>query len=302
MKPATSFTRRNDVLRCPRRFHYRYIADGPHLEDLRRLTSVRELGGHVIHSVLADIVRRIGDGERISDQTNAVREALREFNLVVTKSVALRPGILLGGLQLAESYNDVDCRAEIGGWKEIIPVAIENGIRLMHYFQFRGKKDGYDLQAEQRVQFHHRGRDHRFVIDALITERSTGTSVIDWKTHSITDKDLNQVSLYQKYLVECRHLPPTRIFGFAVDLLHEQVVEHHYRRIEDMFGGHRIPSRTPGLLPRSTGRATNPYPATPSIAACSICPFARVCDSAAISPSASERDMTPLSIGETHGI
>jgi hypothetical protein len=219
---------------------------------------------------------------------------------VVKQSIALRPGILLGGLQLAESYNDVDCRAEIDDWQEIIPVAVENGIRLMHYFNFWGnKKDDYDLQAEQRVQFRHRGRDHRFVIDALIGERSTGTSVIDWKTHSITDKDLAQVTLYQKYLLEFRHIPPTRIFGFAVDLLHERVTEHHYRQIEHTYAPNAIGPRRLSLLPRSNAPATDRYPALPSVAACSICPFATVCSSAAISSIAPDCDSRLLTLRGT---
>lgn len=70
------------MLRCPRRFFYRYRADRtPHLNGLVNLMSVRELGGHAVHSVLANAVRRIAGGERISDQTDVVREALGLFNL-----------------------------------------------------------------------------------------------------------------------------------------------------------------------------------------------------------------------------
>ena len=88
MKPSTSFTQQQTMLRCPRRFFYRYKADrNLELAGLANLMSVRELGGHAIHLVLANAVRRIAGGDRISDQTDVVREALGLFKDVYKRQV-----------------------------------------------------------------------------------------------------------------------------------------------------------------------------------------------------------------------
>ncbi len=73
MKPPTSWTSQETLRKCPRRFKYRYNSDDPtgHLEALRKLMSIRELAGLVIHMEMAKVVRRISTGERISDQDQA---------------------------------------------------------------------------------------------------------------------------------------------------------------------------------------------------------------------------------------
>ncbi len=159
-----------------------------------------------------------------------------EFGLIVEQSQQTAPGILHGGLQVAEIFNGYSCSAEIGDWKDKIPVAVENGLRLAHYLNFRKNQDDYRLDAEQRGSFVHRRKAHRFVIDVLVCD-GINTSVFDWKTHNITRTDRQQVGLYQNYLLKSRNIPPTRLYGFVVDLLHEQIVEHHYRAIEHLHGG-----------------------------------------------------------------
>jgi hypothetical protein len=164
MNAPTSWTRQQAILHCPRRFHFRYLSQDSRVSGLKRLSSVRELGGHVIHTELAGAVRRIADGERISDQTNLVQNSLKEFDSIVAQSVALRPGVLHGGLQLAETFNGTDCSEQIRDWREIIAISVENGVRMCHYFSFRANRAGYHLEAEHRARFHKRGREHSFVL------------------------------------------------------------------------------------------------------------------------------------------
>jgi hypothetical protein len=264
------------MLKCPRRFHFRYLAEDPRVCGLQRLKSVRELGGHVIHSQLAHAIARIADGERISDQTDLVGRSLAEFEAVVAQSVALRPGMLHDGLQLAETYNGIDCSQEIRDWREIIATSVENGIRMMHYFSFRANRAGYKLQAEKKVKFHRRGRDHHLVLDVIIDEMAVGTSVIDWKTHEISETDLRQVDTYQEYLIYLG-VSPTRLYGFAVDLLHGRVKERHYRPIDKFIATHAAVHSAQRVVPTPPGPKSDPYPARPSQAACSICSFSTIC-------------------------
>jgi PD-(D/E)XK nuclease superfamily len=282
MNSPTSFTKQETMLRCPRRFYFRYLADCERSKSLRRLMAVRELGGHCIHLTLANMVRRIANGERVSDQTNGVESALELFNSVVEESINLRPGVLTSGMQLAESFNDTPCAEDIRDWRELIPLAIQNGVRLMSYFNLRSNKTGYQLEAEQRAEHRYKGRTRRFVIDVLIRDDQTGVTVIDWKTHSISVTDLRQVEMYQHWLLDAGRARPTRIFGFAVDLVNEQVVEAPYRVIDQVYAA----SRTFSLRSASTATVcntiTDPYPAKPSLTACGICPFATLCPSSAL--------------------
>ena len=289
MKPSTSFTHQQTMLRCPRRFFYRYKADrNSDLDGLTNLMSVRELGGHAIHSVLANAVRRIAGGDRISDQTDVIREALGLFNFVVRQSVAVRPGTLTGALQLAETFNGQDCTESIAHWRDIIPIAMENGIRMMQYFSFRTNRDGYQLEAEKRATYRHRGREHHFVMDVIISDYNT--TVIDWKTHEISEKDKGQVKTYQRFLLHSRRLSPTRLYGFAVDLLRGREEACHYRPIDDAYeprGGHnpgRIFRPDVRILATGTRTETDYYPAKPSAEACGICPFASICPASFLAP------------------
>ena len=293
MKPSTSFTHQQTMLRCPRRFFYRYRADRtPHLNGLVNLMSVRELGGHAVHSVLANAVRPIADGERISDQTDVIREALGLFNFAVRQSVGLRPGMLTGHLQVAETFNGQDCAESIAHWRDIIPVAMENGIRMMQYFSFRTDRDGYRLEAEKRATYRHRGREHHFVMDVIISDANT--TVIDWKTHEISEKDKGQVKTYQRSLLHSRNLSPTRLYGFAVDLLRGREEACHYRPIDDAFGprgGHNpcgIYRPDAPILATGPQTETDHYPAKPSTEACGICPFASICPASFLTASEQE--------------
>src|SRR5271167_3158717 len=130
MKSHTSWTAQETMRKCPRRFYYRYKAEDPvdQLKALKKLTSVRELGGHVIHQVLADGVRHVAAGGRISDLAEAPVRALNSFGLIVEQSRRMVAGKLTGDLQLAETFNGIECAAEIADWEIKIPLAVENGL------------------------------------------------------------------------------------------------------------------------------------------------------------------------------
>lgn len=296
MKSPTSWTSQEVMRKCPRRFYFRYKDPDPtgQIKALKKLMSVRELGGQVIHEVLADGVRYVAAGGRISDLTEAPAQALSQFGLIVEQSRRLAAGVLHGDKQLAEIFNGLECSSEIADWEIKIPLAVGNGIRLMHYFNLRSNREGYKLEAETRGSFMHRGKERRFVIDVLIQD-GNNTSVIDFKTHSITDSDRQQIALYQHYLLGSRHIPPTRLYGFAVDLLHEQVEEHHYRKIEHTFASTYTGYR-PGV---SSGPNKNvapvdsveSYPARPSLEACGICAFSTICPESALKLPTNEVDL-----------
>ena len=287
MNTPTSWTSQQVMRKCPRRFEYRYGKADPtgRLKALRKLMSIRELAGYVIHMEMARVIREIAAGERLSDQDQAPAHALREFDLIVAESTRTPPGILHGDTQVSEMFHGFPCLAEIGDWKDKIPVAVENGIRLAHYFGFRRNHHQYCLESEHRGSFFHRRKDHRFVIDVLLRE-GINTSVYDWKVHEIRDADCRQVALYQNYIATTRQISPTRVYGFAVDLLRERVVPHHYRAIEHTFAEVPNPSPTPSaanrLIPKSL---VDDYPSRPSKEACRICPFASVCPDSAVTPS-----------------
>jgi hypothetical protein len=134
----------------------------------------------------------------------------------------------------------------------------------MIYFDIRSNRDGYNVEAEQRVTFHRDGRTHHLVMDVVI---------------------------YQRHLVQVRNIPPTRIFGFAADLLHESVEERHYRKLDTTYAASRISGH------RSVLRMASPnptpqdrYPARVSVEACGICPFLSVCSDSPYSPIYSGKD------------
>lgn len=281
--PSTSFTKQQEMLRCPRRFYYRYLDNSPRAQSLKKLMSVRELGGHCIHSILAGMVRRIANGDRVSDQTTGVRDALMAFDNVVQRSICLRPGVLSGQMQLAESHNGLSCEEQTRDWREIIPIAVTNGIRMMDHFDLRTDHDGYRLEAEQEFIYLHRGRKRHLVIDVLINDRVRGTSILDFKTHKIADRDLDQLSLYQQALLELGRAHPTRIFGFAIDLLHERIVEHHYHKVRSTWAQAAIGTARPGKVSLTISDGLPcAYTPKPNVAACSICPFAAMCPASAL--------------------
>lgn len=291
MKSSTSFSReQNAKLSCPRRFKFRYLDEDPdgRLAAFRKLMSVRELGGHVVHMALAGMVKRVAAGSRVSEEFFIIDEAVKSFKSIVANSLACEPGKLLGTLQLAETHNSVDATDDIKHWLDIIPVCVENGLRVALQFGLHSDSSDYRLEAEKRGRLWKNGREHRFVVDVLISQPHA-VQVIDWKCHSIRDEDLHQVSTYQQYLIEKENVPNSKVYGFAVDLLRERVHEWHYRPIERLRTKRFSMRSTLGI---SAPAQRNDYAPHPSAAACSICPFAAICDYAALPPPSSSTEAT----------
>ncbi|MFZ4774040.1 MAG: PD-(D/E)XK nuclease family protein [Terrimicrobiaceae bacterium] len=280
MKPATSWTKQEAARqKCAKRFFLTYLDTTGVGAAYKSLKSTRELGGYAIHGVLADIIRAVAEGGRISDHPKAGAIALSRFEQVVQISLGVTPWERIYGLQVAEIHNGIDAREEIDHWREIIPRCIENGLRVMSSLGLRSNSSDYRLLAETEVRFEKTGRERRCVIDLLI-EDGKNRMVVDWKCHGITNSDLSQVRLYQEYIAKSQAVPFSRLHGLAVDLIREETIEAHYRPLDRLLS-HR-PS--PGKPTASREDARESYPAHPSCENCARCPFAAVCADSVVRP------------------
>ncbi len=183
MKPLTSWTRQVSAQnKCPKRFFLRYLEPSGIGRRFHRLKSIRELGGHVVHFALAKVVRSVANGDRVSDHPDAGKTALEEFNRIVAASASSPPWRLLYECQLAEFHNGQAADDEIAHWREIIPLCVENGLRVMQTMDFRSDAGKRKMLAEQEFRFLRSGREHRCVMDVLVhdgrTERSSTGSAI----------------------------------------------------------------------------------------------------------------------------
>lgn len=277
MKPRriTSWARESLARRvCPRRFFLRYLApdfDGK-LRRLSCLKSTRELGGHLIHEAMARLVRNIANGGHLADIPSLDNEALNAFDSVIRDSRAAGAGSFLGKLQLAESFNGCLDNDEIEYWRQAIPLCVENGRRVMATLGI-APREGREIEAEQEFRIDRGSHERRLVVDVMIADRNL--LVIDWKCHSIGNEDLTQVREYQKYLCEIRRTPHSRAFGFVVDLIREEVIEAHFRPVEQRLNTRKIA----GIPRERSSNILDRYPARASDEACRICPFASVCES-----------------------
>lgn len=279
MKPLTSWTRQSSSRdKCPKRFFLRYLEPTGIATRFHGLKSVRELGGHVVHVELARIVKALANGDRISDHQDGGLAALESFNHVVGKSAALPAWTLAKECQVAEFHNGQNPIEEIEYWREIIPVCIENGLRVMHTLGLRSDAGERSMLAEEEIRFQRSGRAHRCVIDVLVRDKRDRT-VIDWKCHSITNADVQQVRFYQDYIAKAEQIPYSRLYGFAVDLLREEIMPAHFRP-HDPPPNNRHPSRL--IVPE---RTANPYASRSSLENCSRCPFAAICADSAVKPT-----------------
>lgn len=281
MKPATSWSRQEAARqKCPKRFRLTYLDPSGVAAPYRRLKSIRQLGGYFVHDALAKVVFDIANGGHISDHGNAGDTALREFDRIVELSQKTPAWTIGHPVQVAEIHNGLDPVSEIEHWRTLIPRCVENGIRAMCTLGLRSNAGDYALQAEQEVRFLKDGREHRCVIDVLVSEGKNRV-ILDWKCHEITNSDVQQVRFYQNYVSQAEQIPISRMHGFAVDLLREDIMPVSYQplvmRPKPLF------SRQPSIF----GKVTDPYPARPSHENCGRCPFAVVCGDSAIRPPAS---------------
>ncbi len=279
MELSTSWTRQEAARdKCPKRYYLAYLDPTQIGAAYLSLKSVRELGGHLIHSALARIVRRVADGGRLADEEGVAESTLTRFDEIVAACRHLPAGIRTGGLQIAELFNGMDPVEEIDYWRELIPIAIGNGIRSMYTLDFRSDASNRTTQAEKEIRYSRHAREHRGVIDVLIRDGKNHV-VIDWKCHCISPTDLRQVEFYQDFLMKADQIPESRLFGFAVDLRREEIVRADFRPTSRRLNA-RLPSRP--LI--SSAKNREPYPARPSLENCTRCAFASVCEHSELKP------------------
>ena len=238
-------TARKEYLRCPKRFYFRYLfkpedpTEKEQHRSLRKLYGIRELAGHLIHGAIAGEVRAYADGN-MWNYENAGKRCRERFLDVVCRSYAEEPGVLLDDLQLAEAYNGCgiqELRDDITFWRDVIPIMIENAWRACFTLGLQQSKSGYSLFAEHKVEHKIGDKTHHLVFDVM-TQSSARSMVIDWKTHEIDNEDIYQVQRYLRCLHETQGIPTLRLFGFAVNLLTEEITSITYNPFPQSTGGY----------------------------------------------------------------
>jgi hypothetical protein len=292
MKKFSNPTERKEFKRCPQRywFRYRYApTNTDELIDHRRrsnLWGLRELGGHLIHRRAAEMVNAIADGDHGWNYTQAGKECQREFLSIVAKSLAAEPGEFTGGNQIAETFNGAtpaEIKDEISHWRDVIPLAIENAFRAAHTLGIPHRSSNITVETEKEVSFRKDGETYNGKIDVLMQSKFQ-VKIIDWKCHRIDDTDLFQVRGYLDSQRITKEIPVSALFGFAVDLLREDIVAVSY----DPFGLKRSSfTSQANPLPQLGIRAkANPVAANPHYELCLRCPYAGRCTQSALPPAA----------------
>jgi hypothetical protein len=285
-------TSRKVFKKCPKRFSYRYI-ERALAEELdghcqrHSLYGVRELGGHVVHKTLAEMVRSIADGDHSWNFKAAGAKCVEEFKLIVAKSFATEPGewILDSEEQLAETFNGVspeDIKDDVNHWIDSIPTMIENGHGAAHELHLGHETSTHRLEAEKHVHWNRKGHPNHLIMDVVsrtVNGRSDDHIVVaDFKSHGIGDEDIHQIRWYLRYFHEVEGIPPWKLHGFAVPLTRgkpEEVNFDPYRHIVD-------PVRPRGFTIPNSGPPRDRYPAKPHPELCISCPYASMCPDAAM--------------------
>ncbi len=280
-------TARKTFRRCPKRFHYRYFYRPESASDLSahrrrlQLCGIRELAGDFIHRTIAKMVRAIADGDHSWDYAKASQECWDEFSLVVAKSLAAEPGQLIGGLQLAETYNGLtpaEIKDDVNHWRGLIPVAIETAFRTAHELQIRHATSTYSVEAEKEIMWTDNGMPMRFIIDVL-TQSPSQTVVIDWKTHEIDNADVFQIRNYLRWLHKVVKVPSSKLFGFAVNLRTGECVEVNYNPYRFNQRSTTATARDPRLETEGGKDLNSPSP-HPEL--CQSCAYATLCPDSAL--------------------
>jgi hypothetical protein len=282
-------THRKTFKKCPKRFSYRYIEPGLAEEfdghgKRHCLYGVRELGGHVVHKTLAEMVRAIADGDHSWNYKSAGDKCVEEFKLIVAKSLATEPGEwnLESEEQLAETFNGVSPGAikdDVNHWIDSIPTMIENGYGAALELQLGHETSTYRLETEKRVNWARNGDPKHLTMDVVIRTMNGRSDdhivVVDWKAHAIHEDDeaFHQIRWYLSYFHEVERIPPWKLHGFAVPLTRgkpQEVPFHPHRHIVGSV-------RPRGFTIPGGGPPRDRYPAKPHPELCVRCPYACMC-------------------------
>ena len=177
---------------------------------------------------------------------------------------------------MAETFNGLracEIEDDLRYWIDCIPTLIENGYRVALTMGIRQSSSTYSVQAEKRVTWKCSKTTHHFVMDVVTSSRYQ-TICIDWKSHQIDNTDISQVRLGLRYLDKHEGVPASRLFGFAVDLLREEVVEVKYDPIHSACAGRAL---SLAITPAVTS-PTFPAKAHPDL--CARCAYATQCPAA----------------------
>ena len=280
----SSPTHRKVFRRCRKRYYYRYLHRPVLPDELKehnarlQLCGVRELAGHLIHCTLARMVRSIAAGSHSWDHEIEGKNCVNQFLEVVAKSLAVEPGEMVGGLQLAETFNGAgpeDLKDDVNHWRVLIPIAIENAVRAAHELHLRHETSNYRLDAEQTAFWMRGGAPYHLVFD-VVSQSPYQTIIIDWKTHEIDNEDASQVRRYLEYWHKVFGVPSSKLFGFAVDLRKGEIVKITY----DPHRQIGRPASATSTLCAKAGTSGTIFSASPCPELCLRCAFASMCSDA----------------------
>jgi len=285
-------TQKRELLRCPRRYFYRYLyqpngADEAIAHLARgKLWGIRELGGHLIHGALAEMVRdmakrtyHLSDNPSRWNPDRAAQVCLSKFDSIIRSSLKTGPGSFTDGKQLAETYNGLtyeDIAPEISYWRGVIPRALANGEKAANEIRIPAANSVVKVEAEKVIVWQSPEKRRRYVFDVLISSQYRST-IIDWKCHSIDNQDIDQIWHYLRYLhrIERRDCS---LFGRAVDLLTGEIVDVIYNPhppSDEASSAVHVARLVHG------DKKTVSFEPSPSPALCSRCPYSDLCEASA---------------------
>ncbi|HUB66864.1 MAG TPA: PD-(D/E)XK nuclease family protein [Candidatus Methylacidiphilales bacterium] len=277
-------TQKREWLRCPRRYFYRYIFQPTSEEESsahqarRQLYGIRELGGHLIHCALADMVRDWTSNGCQWTIASATQSCLETFEEAINASLKTGPGRIHEGLQLAETYNGLvyeNIKNDVAFWTRMIPRAIANGETAARTIGIPPVTAMVQVEAEKEVYWQSASRPRRIIFDVLI-RTPYRMRVIDWKCHAIDNVDLDQLTHYLRYLHKFENPDELSLVGRAVDLFSGEYMEVTYKPhlpVVDLLESSHVRH-----IPKGEKKPPSFDPA-PDPELCPRCPYSDLCES-----------------------
>lgn len=267
----SSWTRQQEGRsKCPKRFYFRYLDQTEETITRRSIVSIRELGGSLVHQTLAQIIRSVAKGERLTDFSTAPTDAAKQFATIIL--TARHADEHSAHLRIAEFENGIEAEEEIHHWQQLISTCVENGIRVLLQLGLRADSEENSAQPEIKVRYTKAGLERRGVIDLLLRQ-GKNYIVVDWKCHRIENADITQVREYQKLLSNQEGIPPSRLTGLVVDLIREETLKVDFNPLNQLLS----PRRHSLALQHVSDPQRERFPARPSLENCQRCAFASTC-------------------------